>query len=125
MKTFDVAKTRSELIATVEDSGGSAAGPKDGRGNGPKDGRGGKCPGRSNKASKPEGSAVQSILFPTGKYTIEQARSWLESHGYRTGGKVDTTDNYHRFRQQDPKSFKRLRTISAGSGGIKLIVGWK
>jgi len=65
---------------------------------------------------------AQSIIFPTSKYTVVQARAWLKSHG-KHAGKVDTTDNYHRFRQFDPGSCSTTpKTIAFGGSGIKAII---
>jgi hypothetical protein len=66
-------------------------------------------------------SETQSILFPTSKYTVDQARSWLKSHG-KGSGKVDTTDNFHRFRQFNPSQCSSTpKTITMGKG-IKAII---
>jgi hypothetical protein len=68
------------------------------------------------------GTEAQSIIFPKDKYTVAQARTWLKSHK-RHSGKVDTTENYHRFRQFDPKLCSTTpKTISLGGNGIKAII---
>ena len=77
---------------------------------------------RMEKAQGGQGSSeTQSILFPTAKYTAEQAKTWLKSHG-KSSGKVDTTENFHRFRQFDPSQCASTpKTITLGKG-IKAII---
>jgi hypothetical protein len=66
-------------------------------------------------------TSTQSILFPTSKYTVDQAKTWLKSHGKSSGG-VDTTENFHRFRQFDPAQCSSTpKTITMGKG-IKAII---
>jgi hypothetical protein len=68
------------------------------------------------------GTEPQSIIFPKDKYTVEEARKWLKNHG-KSHGKVDTTDNYHRFRQFDPSECSTTpKTISFGGSGIKAVI---
>jgi len=68
---------------------------------------------------------VQSLLFDRQKWTVAQARSWLKKHGFKIP-KVDTTSDYHRFRQDPPFKYKAgtFRTISFGktSEGIKAVI---
>jgi hypothetical protein len=68
-------------------------------------------------------SDTQSVLFDVNKWTITKAKQWLKEHDY-TGLKVDTSENYYRFRQINPDKFKRMVTQKL-SGGIKLIIGFK
>jgi hypothetical protein len=72
---------------------------------------------------KAQSMVVQSILFDVEKYTVEQAKKWLKDHNYKND-KVDTTDQYHRFRQKDPSEFDEstFRTIKF-TDGLKAIVG--
>ena len=74
------------------------------------------------EVEKARGStSVQSILFPTSQYSVGQAKTWLNSHG-KNSGKVDTTENYHRFRQFDPSQCSSTpKTITMGKG-IKAII---
>jgi hypothetical protein len=52
---------------------------------------------------------------------VEQAKSWLSSHGKKSS-KVDTTENFHRFRQFDPSQCGSTpKTITMGKG-IKAII---
>lgn len=69
------------------------------------------------RASRP-----QSLLFPVDSFTIREAKQWLEKHGFKVTS-PDTTDRYHRFRQEEPDRFAKLRTIPFGDEGIKAIVG--
>jgi hypothetical protein len=64
---------------------------------------------------------VQSLLFPRDRWTKPKARAWLKEHGYKSR-KVDETDRYYRFRQEDPDQFTVLRTKDFGEN-IKAIVG--
>jgi len=60
---------------------------------------------------------VQSVMFDRNKWTRIKARKWLDSNGYRTG-KVDSTENYLRYRQKDPKNACRgiFRLVEFGKG---------
>ena len=65
------------------------------------------------------GLELQSILFPRKRYSAGKARSWLKKKGRKYGKKrLDTTKNYHRFRQLEPNQCVRgsLRTITLGKG---------
>lgn len=77
---------------------------------------------RENPSSRrwKRGSEVQSVLFPKGRYSKIEARSWARRHGYRSG-KVDESANYFRIRQRSPESGGEKRTITFGKG-IKAII---
>lgn len=68
---------------------------------------------------------VQSILFLRTKWNPVSARKWLREHGYSVPD-VDTTKEYHRFRQRPPFHFEKgtFRTINMGaaSRGIKAVI---
>lgn len=66
---------------------------------------------------------IQSILFDKEKFTLEEAKKWLEKHNFKNE-KVDETDKYYRFRQREPDEFipDSFRTIEI-TDGIKAIVG--
>lgn len=68
---------------------------------------------------------VRSVLFDKSKWTVTEAKKWLKDHGYKVP-KVDTTDQYHRFRQRPPFQFKagttRTITFGAKSLGIKALI---
>jgi hypothetical protein len=71
------------------------------------------------------GSTVQSVLVPRSKYTLAEAKRWVRQHGYKISKPPDVTEKYYRFRQTDPKQYSRMRTVDAGSSGVRLIVGFK
>lgn len=68
---------------------------------------------------------VQSLLFDKSKWTPAGARKWLADHGYKVPA-VDTTADYHRFRQFPPFQYKKgtFRTIQFGAArnGIKAVI---
>ena len=66
-------------------------------------------------------SDVQSVLIPR-TFTQPNAITWLEAHGYQNK-KIDITDDYYRFRQEEPIKFKRF-TMQSLPNGVKLIIGW-
>lgn len=55
-------------------------------------------------------TTIQSLLFPRSDWNLRKARQWTKSRGFRYD-RLDTTDNYYRFRQQEPK-FDLYRTIT-------------
>lgn len=70
-----------------------------------------------------QSTTIQSILFDKEKFTLEEAKNWLEKHNFRND-KVDETDKYYRFRQREPEEFEpnSFRTIEL-TDGIKAIIG--
>lgn len=68
---------------------------------------------------------VQSVLFDKTRWTPSAAKKWLSSHGYKTPA-VDTTADYHRYRQSPPFNFEkgtfRTITLGAASKGIKAVI---
>lgn len=72
----------------------------------------------------PRGMEVQTVLFPVGEFTVNQAKTWARKHDMHAR-KVDTTEQYHRLRQRDPDDFVygSFRTINFGDSGIKAVVG--
>lgn len=67
---------------------------------------------------------VQSVLFDKTMWTVTAAKKWLKGHGYKVPA-VDTTKEYHRFRQRPPFQFRRgtFRTKQFGKGtGIKSVI---
>lgn len=68
---------------------------------------------------------IQSILFDRKKWTVTKAKQWLRDHKHKVPI-VDTTAEYHRFRQAPPFMFEKgtFRTIALGavSRGIKAVV---
>lgn len=73
-------------------------------------------------------SIVQSVLFNKNNFKLKDAISWLNYHNYKIN-KVDITENYFRFRQEEPKELKRkgytkYRNKEIG-GGIILVLVYK
>jgi len=67
---------------------------------------------------------TQSIIFDRKKWTVEKAQKWLKDHKKKVS-KVDTTADYHRFRQLPANGFDKttFRTIPlGGASGIKAII---
>jgi hypothetical protein len=48
---------------------------------------------------------VQSVIFSKVRWTVPEARAWLQRFGARSE-KLHVTDNFYRFRQFDPDSKK-------------------
>lgn len=70
-------------------------------------------------------TAIQTILFEKGKWSVTAAKKWLKDHKKKVPT-VDTTKEYHRFMQAPAFSFEKntFRTISIGakSKGIKAVI---
>ena len=56
-----------------------------------------------------KGQRIQSILFDRDFWTVGLAREWLKSHRLHFDA-VDSTTNYLRFRQYDPKKKEKYFT---------------
>jgi hypothetical protein len=69
------------------------------------------------------GSNIASMLFKKNLWTKSEAARWLRDHRMKHG-KVDITDQYIRFRQHNPKSYKRIRTKKIPQSGITLLIGF-
>jgi len=71
--------------------------------------------------------SFQSIMFDKSKWSVSQAREWLKKHYYKHNGKVDSSGEFHRFRQYPPNRLKNPKTVSLGkvSMGIKGIYDTK
>jgi len=66
---------------------------------------------------------VQSIMFKKQYWTVQRAKKWLKEHGY-DGLIVDTTKNYHRFRQRDPSEFNKSSFMTiTWKPSIKAVIG--
>jgi len=74
---------------------------------------GGKCP---------VGTEVQSLLFSKDEFSMEDAKEWAKSHGYKYDY-VDEKENTFRIRQENPSKFVKdiFRTIEFKKG-LKAIV---
>lgn len=68
---------------------------------------------------------VQSVIFLRAKWTPAAAKKWLTGHGYKAPA-VDTSADYHRYRQSPPFNFQkgtfRTITLGAASRGIKAVI---
>lgn len=52
---------------------------------------------------------IQSVLLSKKKYSLETAKEFIKKHGFKTeykGKGVHETENYYRFRQDDPEKYK-------------------
>jgi len=85
----------------------------------------GKKPTGGAARTKLRGSQVHTVVFPQDEWTLKQAVKWLYAHGYKAP-KVDYEANTMRFRQIDPKKFKRFATKIVNSDGkkINLVIGF-
>lgn len=70
-------------------------------------------------------SEVQSIVFDKSEWTKTQAVTWLKKHNFKTS--VDETRESLRYRQHDPRSYKRFITKHEKhrTKTITLIIGFK
>lgn len=68
-------------------------------------------------------SKIQSVLFPIKKYSIEDARKWLNKEKLKPIKRVHKTDNFYRYRIENPKDFQKF-TIKTLNNEIELIIGW-
>lgn len=82
---------------------------------------GGLAAGAAEKKRRRKPTHVQTLLFPRSQWTPSTAKRWAKAHGYRYGY-VDTTENYHRIRQTEPKRGAISRTIDLGSSGVRAVV---
>jgi hypothetical protein len=68
---------------------------------------------------------IQTILFDKKKWSVSSAKRWLSDHNKEVSA-VDTTKEYHRFRQRPAFAFEKgtFRTINIGaaSKGIKAVI---
>lgn len=55
---------------------------------------------------------VQSIIFDKSYWNVTESRKWLRAHNYVYNGKVDTTKNFHRFRQSRPVKGSTYYTVT-------------
>lgn len=82
-------------------------------------------PSRSRKPVRvcPVGTRVQSLILSRVFFDRIGAFNWAAEHDFRSG-KVDTTENSYRFRQEDPSRFVEgdFRTITLAPG-VKAVIG--
>ena len=69
-------------------------------------------------------SEVQAVIFDINKYNTKEARKWLKDNNYNPKKRVHKTENYLRYRIEEPEQYKRLRTKDL-KNGVKLILGFK
>ncbi len=69
------------------------------------------------------GSKVQSVLIRKDGLSKKEAKNWLKQHGYKCK-KIDETETFYRFRQLDPKGFRKgtFRTQKFNDN-VQVIVG--
>lgn len=66
-------------------------------------------------------STIQSVLFDKNFYTTEDACKWLHKHKLKPIKKVHETENYYRYRLQEPCKQCTCRTIQL-KPGLKMLV---
>jgi len=72
--------------------------------------------------------SIQSILFNKNIWSLDEALKWLVYHNYKThfGNKqVDITDNYYRFRQEEPDKSKKYRIKKINDTGIEYVMEYE
>jgi hypothetical protein len=72
------------------------------------------------------GQNIQSILFKRPEWTLAKAKAWLKKYKYKTD--VDEKPNHYRFRQFEPKLFKKYITKPLNGDkneNIEFIIGIK
>jgi predicted RNA methylase len=73
-------------------------------------------------------SIVQSVIFSVMNFNIQDSTEWLKNHGFKSN-KVDLTDNYIRYRQENPEKLKKqgYTTIKTKdlNNGIEFIIFYK
>lgn len=70
-------------------------------------------------------SEIQAVLFDKNLWNQSQAMIWLKKHHISPLKKVHVTKRFLRYRINDPKQYKRLRTDKLAHFGIDLIIGFK
>ncbi len=71
----------------------------------------------------PVGTEVQTLIFDKDEFNEKSAKSWAKNHDFKYGY-VDSKENTHRIRQQEPDEFKAdsFRTIDI-TKGVKAVIG--
>lgn len=72
----------------------------------------------------PAGSEVQTLLFPTSRFTVAAAKAWAARHNWKYSD-VDVKPEFIHLRQADPSRYRRIRTVYMGGSGVQARVGWK
>jgi hypothetical protein len=73
-------------------------------------------------------SIVQSVIFSVLNFNVQDSTEWLKKHGFKYN-KLDITDNYFRYRQENPEKLKKkgyttIRTKDLNNG-VELIIFYK
>ena len=66
---------------------------------------------------------IQALLFDKKYFNLKNSLKWLKIHKYTPIKPPHITDNYIRFRLNDPKLFKSFRFIEFGKG-VSAIYGF-
>lgn len=70
----------------------------------------------------PNGSRVQSVVFPADQWTATEARSWLLKHkGDFKAPPVERYGGMLRYRQEDPKKFSSFGYLTRYSGKKRIL----
>lgn len=68
-------------------------------------------------------SHIQAVLFDKDRFDSKSARKWLSKNNLTAMKRVHKTDKYLRYRINDPKRYKRMRTKGIDNG-VKFILGF-
>jgi hypothetical protein len=82
--------------------------------------------GRAHRGSAEvcPGSVIQSLVFPTSRFDLAQAKAWALKHDWAHTD-VDVKPDFIHLRQENPAMFQRIRTVHLGGRGVQARVGWK
>ena len=69
-------------------------------------------------------SKIQSVLFDRNFYTSKSARAFLKKHKLKPIKRQHKTQNFLRYRIQNPDKFKRFITKSVKKNTIKFVIGF-
>lgn len=64
---------------------------------------------------------IQSVLLSKKYFTFRKSLDWIKSNGFKSY-KVDITNNFFRYRQFDPSSYKRHITRKSRTPGVEYII---
>lgn len=66
---------------------------------------------------------IQAILFDRDHWTTSSARTWLKKNDHTPIKRAHTTDNFIRYRLEEPSNFKHFITKKLDEH-IELIIGF-
>lgn len=66
---------------------------------------------------------VQAVIFKKDKWTTPKARRWLKKNNYTPIKKVHITDDFYRYRINEPDKYTKFTTKKL-KDGIELILGF-